>query len=138
MVVLWGVRDYEHRRAVAALDARLYHGAEPLRVSAFPYYLNPFKWYGVAETEKFYELVIVDSLTPEVDPRAGSETRYKREETPVTEAAKKSRLGRVYLDWAQYPMLEVEAGGTASWATWDHPTASTRFASTTSVSNIST
>ena len=109
MVALWGVRDYQHRRAVAALDARLYHGAEPLRVSAFPYYLNPFKWYGVAETENFYELMIVDSLTPDVDPRAGSETRYKREETPVTEAAKKTYLGRVYLDWAQYPILEVEA-----------------------------
>ncbi|MGZ4839052.1 MAG: metal-dependent hydrolase, partial [Terriglobales bacterium] len=108
MVALWGVRDYEHRRAVAALDARLYHGAEPLRVSAFPYYLNPFKWYGVAETEKFYERMIVDSLTPEVDPRARSETRYKREDTPVIEAAKKTYLGRVYLDWAIYPVMDVE------------------------------
>ena len=108
MVALWGVRDYQHRRAVAALDARLYHGAEPLRVSAFPYYLNPFKWYGVVETEKFYERVMVDSLVPEVDPAARSETRYKREETPVIEAAKDTRLGRVYLDWAQYPVLEVE------------------------------
>jgi inner membrane protein len=108
MVGLWGVRDYQHRRAVAALDARLYHGAEPLRVSAFPYYLNPFKWYGVVETEQFYERVIVDSLVPEVDPAARSETRYKQEETPVLEAAKDTRLGRVYLDWAQYPVLEVE------------------------------
>jgi inner membrane protein len=108
MVALWGVRDYQHRRAVAALDARVYHGAEPLRVSAFPYYLNPFKWYGVAETEKFYERVIVDSLTPDVDPRARSETRYKPEETPVVEAAKKTYLGRVYLDWAIYPVMEVE------------------------------
>lgn len=112
MVALWGVRDYEHRRAVATLDARLYHGAEPLRVSAFPYYLNPFKWYGVAETEKFYERVIVDSLTPDVDPRARSETRYKREDTPVIEAAKKTYLGRVYLDWASYPVMEVENLGS--------------------------
>jgi inner membrane protein len=112
MVALWGVRDYQHRRAVAVLDARLYHGAEPLRLSAFPYYLNPFKWYGVAETEKFYERVIVDSLTPDVDPRARSETRYKPEETPVLEAAKKTYLGRVYLDWAQYPVLEVETVNT--------------------------
>ena len=108
MVALWGVRDYQHRRAVAALDARLYHEAAPLRVSAFPYYLNPFKWYGVVETENFYERVIVDSLVPEVDPGARSETRYKREETPVLEAAKNTRLGRVYLDWAQYPVVEVE------------------------------
>jgi len=108
MVALWGVRDYQHRRAVAALEARIYHGAEPVRASAFPYYVNPFKWYGVVETEKFYERVTVDSLTPEVDPAARSETRYKPEETPVAQAARQTRLGRIYLDWAQYPMLEVE------------------------------
>jgi inner membrane protein len=109
MAALWGLRDYQHRRAVAALDARIYHGAEPIRTSAFPYFVNPFKWYGVVETEKFYERVTVDSLTPEVDPAARSETRYKPEETPVREAARDTRLGRVYLDWAQYPMLEAEA-----------------------------
>ena len=35
--------------------------------------------------------------------------RYKPEETPVTLAAKRSYLGRVYLDWAQYPITETEA-----------------------------
>jgi len=34
--------------------------------------------------------------------------RYKRQETPVTLAAKKSYLGRVYLDWAKYPITETE------------------------------
>jgi inner membrane protein len=50
----------------------------------------------------------VDSLTPEVDPRGRGLIRYKPEETPASLAAKKSYLGRVYLDWAQYPMFEVE------------------------------
>ena len=106
MVALWGVRDFEHRRAVATLNARLYHGEEPLRVSAYPYYLNPFKWYGVVECEDFYEQLMVDSLGPEVDPV--SATRFKREETPASLAAKDSRLGHVYLDWARYPVTEVE------------------------------
>lgn len=108
MVCLWGLRDYQHRRAIAALDARMYHGAEPLRVSAYPYYLNPFKWYGVVETEGFFEQVLVDSLAPEVDASGASTTRFKREETPPDLAAKDSRLGHVYLDWAQYPLTEVE------------------------------
>jgi len=34
--------------------------------------------------------------------------RYKPEETPITLAAKRSYLGRVYLDWAQYPITETE------------------------------
>jgi inner membrane protein len=109
VVAIWGLRDYQHRRAVAALEARLYHQAEPLRVSAYPYYLNPFKWYGVVETDAFYEQVPVDSLTPEVDPHGQAYTRFKHEETPASEAAKASYLGRVYLDWAQYPIAEVES-----------------------------
>ena len=36
------------------------------------------------------------------------EIRYKPEETPVTLAAKKSYIGRVFLDWAQYPITETE------------------------------
>ena len=69
VALLWGVRDYEHRRAVYAMDAVTYHDQDPLRVGAFPYDTNPFKWHGVAETEKTYESVRVDSLTPEVDPQ---------------------------------------------------------------------
>ena len=36
------------------------------------------------------------------------EIRYKPEETPVTLAAKNSYAGRVFLDWAQYPITETE------------------------------
>ena len=35
--------------------------------------------------------------------------RYKPEETPASLNAKKSYLGRVYLDWAKYPIVEAEA-----------------------------
>jgi inner membrane protein len=50
----------------------------------------------------------VDSLTPEVDPEGELEIRYKPPETPITLAAKKSYLGRVYLDWARYPITETQ------------------------------
>jgi inner membrane protein len=108
VVVLWGLRDYEHRRAVSALAARTYQNAEPLRVSAFPTMTNPFRWYGVVETQNFFALSPVDSLGPEVDPEGRLQIRYKPEETPATLAAKNSYLGRVYLDWAQYPITETE------------------------------
>jgi inner membrane protein len=108
VVLMWGVRDFEHRRAVAALGARTYQGAEPLRVSAYPGLADPFQWYGVVETPAFFVLAPVNSLRPEVDPEGDLEIRYKPEETPITLAAKKSYLGRVYLDWAQYPITETE------------------------------
>ena len=112
VVLLWALRDFEHRRAVNALEARTYSGFEPARASAYPDLANPFRWYGVVETPNFFVLAPVDSLGPEVDPEDSDnnklEVRYKPEETPVTLAAKRSYLGRAYLDWAQYPITQTE------------------------------
>jgi inner membrane protein len=104
----WGVRDYEHRRALSALQARTYNGADAVRASAYPYWLTPFRWHGVVETRAFFATAGVDSLAPEVDPEDRMQILYKPEETPVTLAAKKSYLGQVYLSWAQYPLTETE------------------------------
>lgn len=102
------VRDFEHRRAVNALNARTYRGEDPLRASAFPQPINPLSWNGVVETQDFFQMAPVDSSSGEVDPLNMGVVRYKPEETPVTLAAKRSRLGRVYLDWARYPLVTVE------------------------------
>jgi inner membrane protein len=107
VLIVWGVRDYEHRRAVAALEARTYRDADPIRASAFPYMVNPFRWYGVVETPAFFATMDVNSLAPEVDPGDAMRIQYKPEETPITLAAKGSYLGRVYLSWAQYPVTET-------------------------------
>jgi inner membrane protein len=108
IVLMWGLRDYEHRRAVQALEARTYNGVDPLRASAYPKWIDPFHWDGVVETPALFALAPVDSLAPEVDPEGSMEIRYKPEETPVTLAAKNSYIGRVFLDWAQYPITETE------------------------------
>jgi len=108
IVVMWGFRDYEHRRAVNALEARTFNDVDPLRVSAYPKMIDPFHWSGVVETPAFFALAAVNTLEPEVDPEGRMEIRYKPEETAVTIAAKKSYAGRVFLDWAQYPITETE------------------------------
>jgi inner membrane protein len=109
VVLVWTVRDYEHRRAVNALEARTYQDANPLRVGAYPTWVNPFQWHGVVETKNLFALVSVDSAVPEVDPGDNMQIRYKPEETAATLAAKTSALGRVYLDWARFPITETEA-----------------------------
>jgi inner membrane protein len=111
IVLMWGLRDYEHRKAVTALQSRLYDGVDPLRASAYPKWIDPFHWYGVVETPAFFALAPVNSLDGEVDPEGQMEIHYKPEETPITLAAKKSYLGRVFLDWAQYPVTETETLG---------------------------
>jgi inner membrane protein len=108
----WGLADFEHRRAVAALQSRNYQDADALRASAFPYMTNPFRWYGVVETPAFFATMDISALnfatSPEVDPEAQMRIYYKPEETPVTLAAKKTYLGGVYLSWARYPLTETE------------------------------
>ena len=102
------VRDFEHRRAVNALNSRTYRNQEPIRASAFPQLLSPFSWNGVVETQDFFHMLPVDSGSGDVDPFNKAIVRFKPEETPVTLAAKKSRLGRVYLDWAAYPLVSAD------------------------------
>jgi inner membrane protein len=108
VLALWGVRDYEHRRAVNALSARIYQGADPVRVSAYPYWWNVFRWSGVVETQNFFAVMPVQSSRPEVDPEQRIQIYYKPEETAVTLAAKQSYMGRIYLSWAKYPITETE------------------------------
>jgi inner membrane protein len=106
LVILTVARTYEHGRAVTALKSLTYNGEDAVRVSAFPNPLNLFAWNGVVETQDFFKLVPVDSSAGQVDPHNLAMMRYKPQETAVTLAAKKSWLGRVYLDWAEYPLVE--------------------------------
>ena len=102
------VRDAEHRRTLKLMGSVTYQNQEPLRMSAFPTAFNPFEWNGVVETRNFFQLFPVDVNSGEIDPGNRSILHYKPEETAVSLAAKKSRLGQVYLDWAQYPLLETQ------------------------------
>ena len=108
MVLVWAYRDYQHRRALNAMGSLLYQGSVPVKMGAYPYWINPFRWHGVVETESLLQTVRVDSLTPEVDQRQQANTYFKPEEIPVTQAAMASYLGRVYLDWAVFPITQAE------------------------------
>ena len=108
VVAIWGVRDYQHRRALAAMNSFLYHGAEPTRFAAYPYMIDPFRWHGVVEATDFFETVPVNSLAPEVKSDAGR-LFYKRPQTDPVLAAESSYLGRVYLDWAAFPYVQEQS-----------------------------
>lgn len=111
---LYLARDHEHRNAVRALRRQEFKSARPVRVSVYPYYWHLFRWYAVAETNDFFASSDVDSRTGGLN---WSELEFfpKLPETAVTQAAKKSYLGRVYLDWAQYPLVTQTSSATG-WA----------------------
>jgi inner membrane protein len=115
---LYAVRDYEHRRAVREMASQLFEfgaspPASPVRASVYPYYWSLFRWYAVAETRDFFVTSDMDSRSGELD-RTELEFFPKPHETPVTLAAKRSYLGRVYLDWAQYPLVTEASSGEDS------------------------
>jgi inner membrane protein len=112
VVVLYAARDSQHRRAVNALKEQ-FESVAPLRVSAYPYYWNVFHWHAVAETENFLANSDINTRTGKLN-LFDLEFIPKPPETPATLAAKQSYLGRVYLDWAQYPYITEKQSGDDS------------------------
>ena len=111
VVAVWGVRDYEHRRAINALEARALRwrrSGAGFRLSLLAESVS-LVWRG--RDPELLRDHAGGFFVPEADPEGRCEIRQKPEETPVTLAAKRSDLGRVYLDWAKYPVVETEEIG---------------------------
>ncbi|MDP2998323.1 MAG: metal-dependent hydrolase [Bryobacterales bacterium] len=89
-----------HERAVAVLDSRIYAGAAPLRVAAFPGAFNPFRWSGIVEGESFWSIHELN-LLEEFDSTQGK-TLYKPEPSPAMEAARRTPEFQQFLQFAQY------------------------------------
>ncbi len=108
-----GARAALHARAIGLLDSRLYHGAAPLAVGAFPATASPFAWRGLAETPKTIEVLDVP-LAPGayLDPDR-SRTYYKPESSQELSAARATLAGQLLLGFARFPLASVEriAGG---------------------------
>jgi inner membrane protein len=95
-----------HQRAIETLDARLYQGAAPRRVAAFPGAASPLKWRGLVETESSFVLFDVDLLST-FDPAQGR-TFYKPETGPAMEVAKGTDPFRVFLNFSPYTLWRVQ------------------------------
>jgi inner membrane protein len=115
IVLMWTGRAYTKSKIEQALKRQTFHSEPALRVSAYPYWLPDshwkirLRWSAVVETSTSY-------VTSEVDPstlllNANMAVIPKTVETPAILAAKRSYVGRVYLDWARYPMVTERSGG---------------------------
>jgi inner membrane protein len=94
-----------HQRAIAILDSRIYEGAAPRRVAAFPDTFNPFRWRGLVEGASFYVLFRWNVQEP-FDPGAG-EIFYQPDNTAAIRRASETEAFRVFLDFSQYPVWTV-------------------------------
>jgi len=114
VAILYAVRDYERRAAVNMVRAVEFENKslsqKPIRASVYPYPWSITHWYAVAEMPGFFASTDIDSRTGVLN-RDLLEFYPKPPETRVTLVAKRSYLGRVYLDWAHYPLVTEAASG---------------------------
>lgn len=110
LILFYAARDHEHRDAIRALQHQQFESAVPIRASVYPYYWHLFRWYAVVETSGSFATSDIDSRTGKLN---AAELEYfpKPPETAATLAAKRSYLGRVYLSWAQYPLVTQTVSG---------------------------
>jgi inner membrane protein len=70
-----------------------------------PYPINPFRWHVILETRGFYQTAEVDTHSESIDSDPQTDVLFKPDDTPAVEAAKRTVLGRVYLDWGRWAVV---------------------------------
>ncbi len=113
MVLWWGLRNAEHDHALALIRAGNYTREPLVRVAAEPHVTNPFRWHILMETGDYFQTADVYTLGDVVTTDNYSDVIYKPPVTPAVAAAKQSYLGRVYLDWSKWPVVQDEGATQA-------------------------
>jgi inner membrane protein len=105
MVLLWCLRYAEHAQAEALLNNTQITTEPVRRIGVEPYPVNPFRWHAILETPSFYQTAEINTRTGDIDSEPQTDQMFKPEDTPAVEAAKRTLLGRVYLDWGRWAVV---------------------------------
>jgi inner membrane protein len=105
MVLLWGFRWAEQGRARALVENTQIVTAPVERMALEPYPVNPFRWHAILETDAFYQTAEVNTRTGEIASDPLQDVIFKPPVTAATEAAKRTLLGQVYLDWGTWAVV---------------------------------
>ncbi len=105
MLVLGCWRWAEHAQALAMLENAPVATEPALRMAAEPYPVNPFRWHAIVETKDFYRTAEIDTLAGTIASDPLHDTIYKPADTAAVAAARRTPLGRVYLDWGRWAIV---------------------------------
>jgi inner membrane protein len=105
MLVYGCWRWAERAQAQAMLLNTTVASAPVTRLALEPYPVNPFHWHAILETPSFYQTAEIDTRTTSIQSDSQRDVFYKPTDTPAVEAAKRSLLGQVYLDWGTWAVV---------------------------------
>jgi inner membrane protein len=105
MIVVWCWRWAEHAQALAMLQNTQVTSAPITRIAVEPYPVNPYHWHVLLETPAYYQTAEVNTHSDSIETDAQRDVLYKPTDTPAIEAAKRTFLGHVYLDWGTWALV---------------------------------
>jgi inner membrane protein len=105
MVLLWCWRWAEQAQALAMVNNLQITSAPVKRVAMEPYPGNPYRWHAILETAEFYQTAEVNTWTEAIETDPRQDVLFKPPVTTATEAAKRTSLGQVYLDWGAWAVV---------------------------------
>jgi inner membrane protein len=105
MLVLGCVRWAEHAQALAMLGNTNIASEPANRTAAEPYPVNPFRWHAILETPDFYQTAEINTWSDNIESDSQRDVFYKPADTQAVEAAKRTSLGQVYLDWGTWAVV---------------------------------
>jgi inner membrane protein len=105
IVVLWCWRWAEHAQAQALVENAQLTTAPVKRIGVEPYPINPFRWHAILETAEFYQTAEINTWTGEIESDPRQDVIFRPPATAATEAAKRTPLGQVYLDWGMWAVV---------------------------------
>jgi inner membrane protein len=105
MVVLWCWRWAEHAQAHTLVEAAQVTSTPARRIAVEPYPGNPYRWHAILETDTAWQTAEVNTLNGSVDSDPRVNSLLKPPSTAAAEFARRTRLGQVYLDWSQWPVV---------------------------------
>jgi inner membrane protein len=105
MLVLGCLRWAEHAQALVMVENANVASEPVTRMAAEPYPVNPFHWHAILETADFYQTAEINTRANSIDSDSLRDVLYKPTDTPAVEAAKRTPLGQVYLDWGTWAVV---------------------------------
>jgi inner membrane protein len=99
------LRWAEHAHAQTMLNNSTIASEPITRLALEPYPINPFHWHAILETPDFYQTAEIDTRSDSIASNPTRDVMYKPADTPAIEAAKRTLLGQVYLDWGIWAVV---------------------------------